>query len=416
MTMSNKNTSFHPVSLPRLAAALVLAATLAACSRSGNQPPVQAQAEVGYVVVKTQRQAVTTELPGRTTAYLSADIRPQVGGIIQKRLFKEGALVKQGQPLYQIDPASYQAAYDSAKASLLKAEATLAASRMKAQRYAELEKIDAVARQDNDDAQSTLRQNQADVEVQKAAVKTAAINLEYTRILSPISGRIEKSSVTPGALVTASQTTALTTVQRIDPIYVDVTQSTVELLRMKRELASGQIRKSGENSAPVRIVLEDGSTYEHQGKLEFSGLSVDTGTGMITLRAVVPNPDGILLPGAYVRAVLEEGVDEQALLVPQKAVSRDQTGVATALVIGAGGKVEQRLLTVGRAVGNNWWVSKGLQAGDKVIVDGLQRVRNGDVPRAVDMTDTLQKDPAREKAAAAADPSLGGDANASGAK
>ncbi len=394
----------------RLALALMLATALAACSKSGNQPPGQTQAEVGYVVVKAQRQAVTTELPGRTNAYLSADIRPQVAGIIQKRLFKEGANVKAGQPLYQIDPASYQAAYDSARASLLKAEATLASSKLKAQRYAELDKIDAVAKQDNDDAQSTLRQNQADVAVQQAAVQTAAINLQYTRILSPITGRIEKSTVTPGALVTASQTTALTTVQQIDPIYVDVTQSTVDLLRLRRELASGQIRKSGENAAQVKIVLEDGSTYERSGKLEFSGLSVDTGTGMITLRAVVPNPEGVLLPGAYVRAVLEEGVDEQALLVPQKAVSRDQTGAATALVVGADGKVEQRLVTVARAVGNNWWISKGLKEGDKLIVDGLQKVRTGDTPRAIDMTESLKKDLAREAASAAADPSLGGDA------
>ncbi|MFJ3055196.1 efflux RND transporter periplasmic adaptor subunit [Herbaspirillum sp. NPDC087042] len=389
----------------------MLATALAACSKSGNQTPGQTQAEVGYVVVKAQRQAVTTELPGRTNAYLAADIRPQVGGIIQKRLFKEGANVKAGQPLYQIDPASYQAAYDSARASLLKAEATLASSKLKAQRYAELDKIDAVAKQDNDDAQSTLRQNQADVAVQQAAVQTAAINLQYTRILSPITGRIEKSSVTPGALVTASQTTALTTVQQIDPIYVDVTQSSVDLLRLRRELASGQIRKSGENAAQVKIVLEDGSTYERSGKLEFSGLSVDTGTGMITLRAVVPNPDGVLLPGAYVRAVLEEGVDEQALLVPQKAVSRDQTGAATALVLGANGKVEQRLVTVARAVGNNWWISKGLKEGDKLIVDGLQKIRTGDTPRAIDVTESLKKDLAREAAAAAADPSLGGAAD-----
>lgn len=403
--MPNKNISLRPA---RLALALMLATALAACFKSGNQAPAQAQAEIGYVVVKAQRQAVTTELPGRTTAYLAADIRPQVGGIIQKRLFKEGADVKAGQPLYQIDPASYQAAYDSARASLLKAEATLASSKLKAQRYAELDKIDAVAKQDNDDAQSTLRQNQADVEVQKAAVKTAAINLEYTKILSPISGRIEKSTVTPGALVTASQTTALTTVQKIDPIYVDVTQSTVDLLRLKRELASGQIKKSGANSAQIKVLLEDGSTYDRTGKLEFSGLSVDTGTGMITLRAVVPNPDGVLLPGSYVRAVLEEGIDERALLVPQKAVSRDQTGAATALVMGAGGKVEQRLVSVARAVGNNWWVTKGLSEGDKLIVDGLQKVRTGDTPRAIDITDTLNKDLAREAAAAAADPSLGG--------
>jgi len=400
-----------PRLLRTLTLAALLALTLAACSRSGEAPKAAAQAEVGYVVVKAQRQAVTTELPGRTSAYLAADIRPQVGGIIQKRLFKEGAKVKAGQPLYQIDPASYQAAYDSAKASLLKAEATLASSRLKAQRYAELNKIDAVSKQDNDDAQSTLRQNQADVEVQKAAVQTAAINLQYTKILSPISGRIEKSSVTPGALVTASQTTALTTVQQIDPIYVDVTQSTVDLLRLRRELASGQIRKSGENAAQVKILLEDGSAYDRTGRLEFTGLSVDTGTGMITLRAVVPNPDGVLLPGAYVRAVLEEGVDEHALLVPQKAVSRDQTGAATALVLGANGKVEQRLVTVARAVGNNWWISKGLKEGDKLIVDGLQKVRTGDTPRAIDITDSLKKDLASEAAAAAADPSLGGDAD-----
>lgn len=412
--MPNKNTSSgstHSFAMPaRVLMALTLAVALAACSKSGNQPPAQSQAEIGYVVVKAQRQAVTTELPGRTTAYLAADIRPQVGGIIQKRLFKEGATVKAGQPLYQIDPASYQAAYDSAKASLLKAEATLASSKLKAQRYAELDKIDAVSKQDNDDAQSTLRQNEADVAVQKAAVKTAAINLEYTKILSPISGRIEKSTVTPGALVTASQTTALTTVQKIDPIYVDVTQSTVDLLRLKRELASGQIKKSGENAAQVKILLEDGSTYDRTGKLEFAGLSVDTGTGMITLRAVVPNPDGVLLPGSYVRAVLEEGVDDHALLVPQKAVSRDQTGAATALVVGADGKVQQRLLSVARAVGNNWWVTKGLAEGDKLIVDGLQKVRTGDTPRAIDVTESLKKDLAREAAAAAADPSLGGGA------
>ncbi len=394
----------------RLALSLTMVAVLGACSRSGDQPKSAAQSEVGYVVVKAQRQALTTELPGRTTAYLAADIRPQVGGIIQQRLFKEGSLVKAGQPLYQIDPASYQAAYDSAKASLLKSEATLASSKLKAERYAELNKIDAVAKQDNDDTQSTMRQNQADVEVQKAAVQTAAINLQYTRIVSPISGRIEQSTVTPGALVTASQTTALTTVQQIDPIYVDVTQSTVDLLRLRRELASGQIRKSGANAAQVKILLEDGSTYDHPGKLEFTGLSVDTGTGMITLRAVVPNPDGVLLPGAYVRAVLEEGVDEHALLVPQKAISRDQTGAATALVMGTDGKVQQRVVIVARAVGNNWWVSKGLQEGDKLIVDGLQKVRVGDTPRAIDVTDSLQKDLAREAAAAAADPSLGGDA------
>src|SRR5450830_1105979 len=387
----------RPLRLAVCGAVIMLA--LAACSKTADKP-MAGTPEVGYIVVQPQRQALSTELPGRTTAYLTADIRPQIGGIIQKRLFKEGSTVKQGQALYQIDPASYQASYDSAKASLLKAEATLNSSKLKAQRYAELDKIDAVSKQDNDDVQSTLRQNQADVEVQRAAVKSAAINLDYTRIMSPISGRIEKSTVTPGALVVAQQTTALTTVQQLDPIYVDVTQSSVDLLRLRKELASGKITKSGgggnnggksgDNSAPVKIVLEDGSTYAQQGKLEFNGLSVDTGTGMVTLRAVVPNPEGMLLPGAYVRAVLEEGVSDNAMLVPQKSVSRDATGTATALVLGEGGQVEQRLLTVERAVGNNWWISAGLKAGDKVIVDGLQKVRVGDVPRGIDMSDTLK--------------------------
>src|SRR5450830_880203 len=376
----------RPLRLAVCGAAIMLA--LAACSKTADKP-MAGTPEVGYIVVQSQRQALSTELPGRTTAYLTADIRPQIGGIIQKRLFKEGSTVKQGQALYQIDPASYQAAYDSAKASLLKAEATLNSSKLKAQRYAELDKIDAVSKQDNDDVQSTLSQNQADVEVQRAAVKSAAINLDYTRIMSPISGRIEKSTVTPGALVVAQQTTALTTVQQLDPIYVDVTQSSVDLLRLRKELASGKISKNGDNAAPVKIVLEDGAIYAQQGRLEFNGVSVDTGTGMITLRAVVPNPDGILLPGAYVRAVLEEGVSDSAMLVPQKAVSRDATGTATALVLGEGGKVEQRILTVERAIGNNWWISAGLKAGDKLIVDGLQKVLNGDVPRGIDMSDTL---------------------------
>jgi membrane fusion protein (multidrug efflux system) len=407
-----------PVVAPRtspltyIACCSVLALALSACSRSDTKPAA-ATVEVGYVVVQPQLQAVTTELPGRTTAYLSADIRPQIGGIIQKRLFKEGANVKQGQALYQIDPATYQAAYDSARASLLKAEATLNSGKLKAQRYAELNKIDAVSKQDNDDVQSTLRQNQADVEVQRAAVKTAKINLDYTRIMSPISGRIEKSTVTPGALVTAQQTTALTTVQTIDPIYVDVTQSSVDLLRLRKELASGKIRKSGDNSAQVKILLEDGSTYAQQGKLEFSGLSVDTGTGMITLRAVVPNAEGILLPGAYVRAVLEEGVNDQALLVPQKAVSRDATGTASALVLGADGKVEQRILSVERAVGNNWWISAGIQAGDKVIVDGLQKVRKGDTPRGIDMSDALKSNPAAGAATAGSTPATAAKADGS---
>ena len=370
------------------AGALLL--VLSACSRQDGRPP-QGPVEVGYLVMQPQHQSILTELPGRTTAYLSADIRPQIGGIILQRLFKEGATVKQGQALYQIDPASYQAAYESAKAALAKTQATLASATLKAQRYEELTKIDAVAKQDNDDMQSTLHQDQADVDVARAALKTAKINLDYTRISSPITGRIDKSTVTPGALVVAEQTTALTTVQKIDPIYVDVTQSSVDVLRLRKELANGKIKRSGDNATSVNIVLEDGSTYAQRGKLEFSSLTVDTGTGMITLRALVPNPDGVLLPGAYVRAVLEEGVDDQAILVPQKAVSRDAAGGASAMIINDAGKVEQRTLSVARSVGNNWWISAGLKAGDKVIVDGLQKVRPGDTPQAVEMSDALSK-------------------------
>lgn len=365
---------------------LLVVSVLGACSRSADVPAPKAAAEVGTVTVKPERRSVLTELPGRTVAHLTADIRPQISGIIQRRLFTEGADVRQGQALYQIDPATYQAVYDSAKASLSKAEATLRASKLKAERYTELNKIDAVSKQDNDDAQSVLSENQAALEVARAALKTAAINLGFTRIAAPISGRIETSAVTPGALVVAQQSVALTTIQKIDPIYVDVTQSSVDVLRMRRELASGTIKTVGRDEAPVRLILEDGSVYPKQGKLKFSGLSVNTGTGMITLRAEFPNPDGMLLPGMYVRAQLEEAVDESAILVPQKAVTRDAAGTATALILNDAGKVEQRALTVGRAIGNRWWVSAGLQAGDKVIVDGLQKIRAGDSVRAIDMS------------------------------
>ncbi|MEO6920692.1 MAG: efflux RND transporter periplasmic adaptor subunit [Collimonas sp.] len=369
---------------------LILATSLlGACSKSADAPTSKVAAEVGYMTVQPESQSVSTELPGRTVAYLSADIRPQISGIIQRRLFTEGANVKQGQALYQIDPATYQAALDSAKASLAKAEATLRASRLRAGRYNELNQIDAVSKQDNDDAQSTLSENQAALEVARAALKTAAINLDFTRITAPIAGRIETSTVTPGALVVAQQSVALTTVQKIDPIYVDVTQSSIDLLRMRRELASGKIKAVGRDEAPVRLMLEDGSVYGNEGKLKFSGLNVNTGTGMITLRAEFPNPDNMLLPGMYVRAQLDEAVDDQAILVPQKTVSRDATGSATAMILNDAGKVEQRALKIVRAVGNRWWIGGGLQTGDKVIVDGLQRIKAGDSVRAVDMSATV---------------------------
>ncbi len=341
-------------------------------SEAAATPP-----EVGVMDIQAQALTLTTELSGRTSAYLVSEVRPQVGGIIQKRHFVEGAEVKAGQPLYQIDPASYQATYDSARASLAKAEASLTSTRNKASRYEELVAIKAVSQQDNDDSQAALKQAQADVAAAKAAVETARINLDYTRVTSPISGRIGRSSVTPGALVTASQASALSTVQQLDPIYVDVTQSSAELLRLKRDLASGQLKPAGANQAAVKLLLEDGSAYSLPGKLQFSDVTVDQNTGTIMLRAVFPNPKGDLLPGMYVRAVLEEGDEAQAILAPQQGVTRDTKGNPTALVVGADNKVELRVLKTRRVVGDKWLVSEGLKAGDKLIVDGLQKIAPG---------------------------------------
>jgi membrane fusion protein (multidrug efflux system) len=343
---------------------------------AGGGAPTDPQ-EVGVEEVQPQKVALTTELAGRTSAYMVSEVRPQVGGIIQKRLFTEGGDVAAGQPLYQIDPATYQAAFESAKASVAKAEANLASTRRKASRYEELVAIKAVSQQDNDDAQAALKQGQADVAATKAAVETARINLAYTKVAAPIAGRIGRSTVTPGALVTASQQSALATVQQLDPIYVDVTQSSAELLRLKRDLTSGKLKKAGATQAAVKLVLEDGSAYPLTGKLQFSDVTVDQGTGTIMLRAVFPNPKGDLLPGMYVRTVLEEGVDEQAILAPQQGVSRDTKGNPTAMVVGADSKVEQRTLKTSRAMGDKWLISEGLKAGDKLIIDGLQKIRPG---------------------------------------
>lgn len=333
--------------------------------------------DVGTIAVEARSITLTTELPGRTSAYQVSDVRPQVSGIIQKRLFTEGADVKAGQALYQIDPATYQATYDSARANLAKAEASLISTRNKASRYEELVAIKAVSQQENDDSQSALKQAQAEVAAAKAAVETARINLDYTRVAAPISGRIGRSSVTPGALVTAGQSAALATVQQLDTIYVDVTQSSAELLRLKRDLASGQLKASGPTQASVKLMLEDGSAYPEAGKLQFSDVTVDQSTGSITLRAVFPNPKRDLLPGMYVRAVLEEGGEDRAILVPQQSVTRDTKGNPTALVVGADNKVELRMLKTRRTVGDQWLVSEGLKAGDTLIVDGLQKIAPG---------------------------------------
>jgi membrane fusion protein (multidrug efflux system) len=305
-----------------------------------------------------------------------ADVRPQVGGLVLSRNFTEGAEVAAGTLLYQIDPATYQAQVESAKAALAKSRANLHSLTLKAQRYSELAAIKAVSQQDNEDTASSMSQAEADVASAQASLDTALINLRYTRIVAPVSGRIGKSTVTPGALVTSNQATALATVQKLDPIYVDISQSSTEFLRLKHELENGQLGRAG-NGAAVTLKLEDGSTYPLPGKLEFSDVTVDQNTGAITLRAVFPNPKRELLPGMFVRAVLQEGVDEHALLVPQAAVSRDASGNPTAYVVGVDNTLQLRQLKTGRAIGDQWVVTAGLGAGDRLVLDGQQRAAPG---------------------------------------
>ncbi|WP_407278327.1 efflux RND transporter periplasmic adaptor subunit [Aromatoleum evansii] len=360
---------------------VVGALLVSACSGGTSQPagPGAGQGAPAVTVVSLRTEAVpmTSELPGRTAPYLIAELRPQVGGIVKQRLFTEGSEVKAGQVLYQIDPATYQAAHDSAKANLARAEANVQAARLKAERYAQLVGIEAVSKQANDDAAAALKQAQAEVASAKAAVDRAKIDLDFTRVSSPISGRIGRSSVTPGALVTANQAAALATVQKLDPIYVDVTQSSAELLKLRRDLADGRLKRAGGDAVPVKLVLEDGSLYGAEGKLEFSEITVDQGTGSVTLRAVFPNPKGELLPGMYVRARLSQGVNSEAILVPHAALSRDARGNATVMVVNGESKVESRIVTTAQSQGDAWVVTQGLAPGERVIVEGLQKVRPG---------------------------------------
>jgi len=380
-------------------AALVFVAALAACSKKEPPPPPK-PATVGVFTVAAGSQAISTELPGRTKARLIAEIRPQVGGIVLRRLFEEGARVKAGQVLYEIDPATFRAAVASAEASVSKASATLGTARTTAARDAELVKIDAISQQQRDTSQATAKQAEADLEVARAALQTARINLDRTRIASPIDGFVSVSTVTPGALVIANQDAALTTVQQLDPLYVDVVQSSAELLRLKRELASGALQqRKGDADAPFKLVLEDGTPYAHPGRLKFSGVAVNPATGAVTLRGEVPNPDNLLMPGMYVRAQLETAVADQAILVPQQGVTRNPAGEAVAWVIGAGNKVEARKITVDRAIGGRWQVTAGLKSGDRVIVDGLQRTRVGATVNPVDASASA---PARAAPAASA--------------
>ena len=371
-----KNYSFFKRWSRCLAGFGVMAVIVSAAACKTAPPPPQTP-EVGVVTVAPERTVLTAELPGRTSSFLVAEIRPQVNGIIQKRLFTEGADVNAGTTLYQIDPAPYKAAYEQAKAALAVAEAKVPSARARADRFQKLVAIKAVGEQDYDDAVTALKSAEAGVASAKAAMENARINLEYTPIKSPISGRIGRSNVTVGALVNAYQGAPLTVVQQMDPIYVDLIQSSAEVLRLQQKIKSGRLKHDKTAWNKVKLLLEDGTPYSHDGTLQFRDVTVDPTTGSVTLRAVFPNPDKILLPGTFVRAIVEEGVNENALFVPQQGVTRDTKGNPTAMVVNKEGKVEVRLLEVDRAIGDKWLVTKGLVAGDRVIVEGILRVRPG---------------------------------------
>lgn len=356
------------------------ALTLAGCgSQEGgaNAAVSPALPKVRVFEVAAKPVSLYTELPGRTSPYLIAEVRPQVNGIVKARQFQEGGDVKAGNSLYQIDASTYQAEYASAKAMLEKAQANLTSATIRNDRFQELAKLNAVSQQERDDAYAALKQAEADVAAAKAAVQSAQINLNYTKVTAPISGRIGRSSITPGALVQQGQANPLTTIQQLDPIYVDLTQSTTELLQLKRDLESGVLKSAGKDAAKVTLKFEDGSSYPQEGKLQFSDVTVDQNTGTVTLRAVFPNPKLQLLPGMYVRASLEEGVREDGILVPQKGIMRDATGAPSAFVIGQDNKVEKRSVQTARAIGDQWLIAQGLQAGDRLIVEGIQKVRPG---------------------------------------
>jgi membrane fusion protein (multidrug efflux system) len=372
----------------------VIGATLVCLTLTGcGKPKGPAQGglpEVGVAVMQPERVVITTELPGRTSAFLIAEVRPQVSGVIQKRLFNEGDNVQVGQPLYQIDPSSYEAAHNGAKAALARAESNAVSIGNRVERYKELVTVNAVSRQEYDDAVAALKQAQAEVEAQKALVQNAHINLNYTRVVAPISGRIGKSNVTVGALATAYQPLAFTTIQQIDPIYVDATQSSASLLQLEKNVSAGKIKGGGPEKTRVKLLLEDGTDYKIEGTLKFSDITVEPTTGSYLLRMIFPNPRQTLLPGMYVRTIIQEGVVEQAILAPQEGVSRDPKGNPVVLIVNGEGKVEQRIITVDRAIGNKWLVTSGLKAGDHVIVQGLQKVRPG-IPVKVVEPGTEQK-------------------------
>jgi membrane fusion protein (multidrug efflux system) len=368
------------MSSPRFAsrkAIFVFVAALLTVGCGGPQDAPQGMGAVPVTVVtlKTEQVTLTRELPGRTTPFLVAEVRPQVDGIVKQRLFTEGGSVEAGQPLYQLDDATYAANVASARAALTRAEASLHTAQLNARRSADLIAINAISRQDDENATAALKQAEADVAASRAAVRSAEVTLGYARISAPIGGRIGRSTVTQGALVTANQATPLATVQQLDPIYVDLTQSSAEWLHLRKELQSG--RMQGARDLPVKVLLEDGTEYPQPGKLAFSEVSVDPTTGSFALRVVVPNPDHTLLPGMYVRAVIGTGSRQEGLLVPQQGIARDPKGNTTAMVVGKDGKVELRPVRVSQAIADKWLVEDGLVAGDRVIVEGLQKIRPG---------------------------------------
>jgi len=371
---------------PKVLIALSCGLFLTACNRQAQAPPPPPP-EVATVTVARQRVELTTELPGRTSPFRIAEIRPQVNGLIQKRLFTEGSDVQAGQVLYQIDPAPFKAALDNAQAALDRAEASLPALQSKADRYKEALADKSVAQQDFDDANAALKQAVADMAYYQAMVETARINLDYTRVVSPISGRIGRSAVTDGAIATAYQPAALAAIQQLDPIYVDVPQSTTELLRLQRRLEEKRMNPNETNANQVDLILEDNTKYPLEGTLQFRDVSVDPTTGSVILRMVFPNPNGVLLPGMFVRTVVKEGVNEQGILIPQQAVSRDPKGNPLALIVNASGVVEQRMLTLDRAIGNQWLVTSGLLPGDRLIAEGMQKVQPGVPVTAVPFDD-----------------------------
>ena len=386
-----------------VALSLALTVALAAC-KGGEAPPQGGPGQVTVVTLKAEPVTLTRELTGRATGYQVAEVRPQVSGIVAKRLFTEGSLVKQGQPLYQLDDAAYRAQANSARAQLARAEATASVARLAARRSGELVKSRVISVQDDENAQAAWKQAEADVGAARAALDAANVTLGYARITAPISGQIGKSSVTQGALVSAGQAQALATINQLDPIYIDVSQSSTELLQLRRELAAGRLQGAAE--LPVDILLEDGSTFAHKGTLEFSEVSVDPSTGSYGLRVRVENPDQVLMPGMFVRAVLGSGVRQDALRVPMQGIARDPKGNTSAMVVDGDGKVAVRQVTVSRAIGDTWLVEDGLKAGDKVIVEGLQKIGPG-MPVQATEKGAKAAAPAAGKAAKPAAPAAG---------